>query len=301
MTTVAGPSTARHPTARVRNPALNVSLYERVASLLIALLILVGAVVLLLLIAWLSMNLLFIGQKPVPVRYQQVGGGMDGIDPRGMQLDSPTEQEVAMESDLAEPEFQESVAAVIEALATLPVNLDDPALTEQEEPKRGGGKQTGTGDSPAPGSGPGIPGIPPQERWEISFERGSTLQRYARQLDFFEIELGVLEGTHQVAYAYNLSKSKPDVRRQPRPDPRLYFSWRQGELQQADRELLARAGIPAAGKIILQFYPDPVEQKLLELEENFKGRKASEIRKTRYGIRPAGGGFEFYVIDQTYL
>ena len=37
------------------------------------------------------------------------------------------------------------------------------------------------------------------------------------------------------------------------------------------------------------------------LEEKFANRKGAEIRRTRFAVRPAGKGYAFYVVDQTYL
>jgi hypothetical protein len=190
---------------------------------------------------------------------------------------------------------------VLEAVALREADLDDPTISDEETPHKGGGKQEGTGNRPGYGFGPGKPGIPPHMRWEISFGDGNTLDIYARQLDFFKIELGVYS-PGRVNYAKNLAKSKPDVYSGPSAeDKRLYMSWKQGRLKEADRELIAKSGIQASGRPILQFYPDETEQLLLHLEHDFKGKDASTIRKTRYGVRAVGKGYEFYVIDQTYL
>lgn len=271
--------------------------------MLLALLILIGVVVFCLFAAWLGMRVFFPPFKSVPVRIEQVGGGIEsGIVGESMQLDSPTPQDIAAESDLTEPELQETLKTVLDAVAIREADLADPTLTDEDSTKKGGGQQTGTGNRPGYGfGGTGKPGIPPHMRWEISYGDGSTLDLYARQLDFFGIELGVYT-TGKVTYAKNLSKPKPETYTGPSSaDKRLYMSWRQGKLREADRELMAKAGVPAAGKVVLQFYPDPTEQMLLHLEHDFKGKDASTIRKTRFGVRPAGKGFEFYVIDQSYL
>jgi hypothetical protein len=115
------------------------------------------------------------------------------------------------------------------------------------------------------------------------------------------VQLGVV-ADEEILYAYNLSQPVPSTSTGRRVDEkRMYMSWRSGKLQEADRELLGRAGLPTAAKIMLQFYPENTEQLLLIAEKNFKGRDAGEIRKTRFGVRQAGNAFEFYVIDQTYL
>lgn len=279
------------------------SAYERVASMLLALLILIGVVAFCLLMAWLGSRVFFPPLKSVPVRLEQVGGGVEsGVVGESMQMDSPTPQDVAQESDLVEPDFQDTLKTVLDAVALREADLDTPADTEQDTLNKGGGQQIGKGNVAGYGSGPGKPGIPPQLRWQIHFDAGGTLDGYARQLDFFKIELGVLE-KKQVTYASNLSFPKPTLRTGPGgpAEQRLYFSWRHGQLREADRELVQRAGVQAAGKLVLQFYPDEVEQMLLHLERDYRGLDASKIRRTVYAIRKQGAGYEFYVIDQTPL
>jgi hypothetical protein len=301
VTTVARSASVRRA-AKIGQSA-QVSAYEQVASMLLALLILLGAIAFCLFMAWLGMKVFFPPLKSVPVRLEQVGGGIEsGVVGESMQLDSPTPQDIAAESDLTDPELQETLQTVLDAVALHQADLDIPMESEEETTKKGGGQQTGDGNVAGYGmGGTGRPGIPPQMRWEISFADGQTLDIYARQLDFFHIELGVL-GVGQVTYAKNLSKRKPDVYTGPAAkDKRLYMTWRVGRLKEADRDLINRAGINAAGKFVLQFYPDETEQLLLHVEHDYKGRDASTIRKTRFGVRGAGNGYEFYVIEQTYL
>ncbi|HUY87592.1 MAG TPA: hypothetical protein VMV10_02545 [Pirellulales bacterium] len=303
MTTVAGQTRPRRHAPRIPVTVQQESAYERVASMLLALLILIGVVVFCLLMAWLGSRVFFPPLKSVPVRLEQVGGGIEsGVVGESMQLDSPTPQDVAQESDLVEPDFQDTLKTVLDAVALREADLDTPAETEQDTTNKGGGQQTGTGNVAGYGSGPGKPGIPPHLRWQIHFDAGGTLDGYAKQLDFFKIELGVLD-SKQVIYASNLSFPKATVRTGPGgpSEQRLYFSWRHGKLREADHDLIQRAGVQAAGKMVLQFYPDPVEQMLLHLEQDYRGLDASKIRKTVFGIRKQGKGYEFFVIDQTPL
>lgn len=271
--------------------------------MLLSLLILLGAIALCLFMAWLGMRVLRPPVVSVAVRLEQVGGGFpDGVVGESMQLDSPTNAMVAAESDLVDPDLKSTLDVVLDAVSTNVVNIDIPIESDEVTTKQPGGKQIGDGKVPGWGlGGDGRPGIPPQLRWEISFADGQTLDIYARQLDAFGIELGVL-GVGQVTYAKNLSKPRPDVYTGPTAaDKRLYMMWRVGRLREADRDLVQKAGINPAGKQVLQFYPDPTEQALLRAEKDFKGRDAGTIRKTRFGVRPAGKTYEFYVIEQTYL
>jgi len=280
---------------------LTVSAYDRAASWLIALLILIGLAVGLMLFVWFTSKI-FVHPKAVAVTIQQVGGGSEtGVIGESKQIDSPNPQQVAQETDLREPEFQQALETVTATVASRKAQLADPSLTDPLEAK-GGGRSQGTGSQVGRGSGDGPPGYPPAQRWEIRFAEGSTLEEYAKALDFFKIELGVVGATNQIVYVTNLAKSTPDQRTGGRDkEDRLYMSWRQGKLQEADRELASRAGLSAQGKVIVQFYPAEVEQQLLVLEKKFANRDASQIRRTRFGVRKAGAGFEFYVVDQTPL
>jgi len=138
------------------------------------------------------------------------------------------------------------------------------------------------------------------QRWEIQFAQGINVETYARQLDFFGIELGVLGGADEVLYLSKLSQQQPDQRTGPASeDDRLYMTWQRGTLRDADLQLLARAEVAAGGKVLALFYPREVEQKLAQLEiEHAEEHKADQIRKTVFGIRPDGDDFEFYVLEQ---
>jgi hypothetical protein len=293
------------PAQPVRWPAppatLRVSRYERVASLLLALLVIIGLCVGCLLVIWLT-NQIFVTQRAIPVMMADVGGGSEtGIVGESKQLDSPNPTEVAQESDYREPEFQQTLAAVSEAVAARKVDLDDPALTDQFE-GQGGGRMQGTGTRVGRGRGEGLPGYPRAQRWEIRFSEGNTLEEYARELGFFKIEIGALSAASQILYATELAGGTPRLRNGRRADEdRLYMSWTQGKLQDADRELLSRAGINGSGKVVVQFYPPEVEQALAVLEEKYAGHKAHEIQKTIFGVRPSGAGFAFHVISQKLL
>ena len=48
------------------------------------------------------------------------------------------------------------------------------------------------------------------------------------------------------------------------------------------------------------FIPRALEPDLIGKERTRAGSNVDIIRRTRFGIRPQGSSFEFYVIDQTY-
>jgi len=141
----------------------------------------------------------------------------------------------------------------------------------------------------------------PWRRWEIRLLEGHTLETYARQLDFFGIELGVLEPGGRIVYVFNLSQARPATRvGEAAAERRCYLTWHSGALRRADEELLARAKVDAKGKVILKFLPPAVERRLAELEQAEAGADLSRVERTCFGIRAAGSGYEFFVYKQTF-
>ena len=269
---------------------LRVSAYDRVASMLIALLIVVGFFVLLLFLIWVTNNVL-IGPHVVPVELLEPGGA-EGRLGTEKGFEEPDVQQV---EDILEPEFEDTVDAISETVSTRLAHLETLQYGAQ-------GAGAGGNLDRGPGGEGNADVIPRWERWETRYE-SSSLEAYTQQLDFFGIELAATGGGKPlIEYASNLSQSQPSRRTgQPGKEDRLYMLWRSGPLQRADRELLTAAGIDVRGRILVQFYPRPVEQMLAQLERaHTPNREVTEIRKTVFGVRPSGQKYEFYVIDQEF-
>jgi len=298
-TTAPGPdSPARlDPVERQR---FQVTPYDRAASMLVALLILVGVIVVGMFAIWLT-NRVYVPNVAVPVEMENVGGSEEGSLGEGQELDAPDDEMFAEQTDLSEPELQETVAMLNDALAEQLANLDDPLLNaELEAGSRD--KRTGAGSSAPLGSGDGDGGgFARPQRWRIQFD-STTLTAYARQLDAFSIELAAIR-PGRVEYASGFSGGQPQRRTAgaDAKDDRLYMSWQGGTLQQFDMQLLQKAGIDPRGKIVVQFYPQAVENRLAQLERSFANREANQIRRTTFGIRMDGGRADFYVISQEPL
>jgi len=266
---------------------LKVSHYDRVSSMLLALVVLLGVVVFVLLVIWLT-NRIFLRQAAVAVELLELGSG-EGPLGGGRELAEPIDEEIEAE----EPAVQQTLAAIADAVALKSVQLDDPAWGGRAGPGEGGGPG-GRGGGTGSGSGA-------TRHWEVRFIKGNTLESYARQLDFFGIELGVLMPGNKVVYAFNLAKRKPDTRTAAADqEKRYYLTWRSGGLQEADRELLTRAGISSTGRIILKFLPRKLEIHLAGMEKAHAGRHAENVRKTRFEVRSDGAGrYLFSIVDQS--
>jgi hypothetical protein len=279
---------------------LRVSAYDQVASLLIASLILVGFFVLLMFIVWLTSRLLFT-QAPVPVEMLEYSGRGDHAAGFERDLEEPGMEEM---EELNEPSLEATLEAVTDVVTSQAASFDVIA-TNAAATSRG----KGMGDSRGPGPlGDGTDEIvPPWERWEIRFT-SSGLDAYASQLDFFKIELGAGGGGFaKVDYARNLAKGSPDTRKgDPDAEKRLYMSWQKsnGALAAFDRRLLQRAGISTQGRFVLQFYSKELERQIFDVEYRYAAAQGHtdqrEWLKTVFGVRAAGRGYEFYVIEQSY-
>jgi hypothetical protein len=142
--------------------------------------------------------------------------------------------------------------------------------------------------------------IPRAQRWEVFIPEGLTLAEYSQQLDGVGIEVGMLTGDGTIEYVTGISQLTPGRRQGTASDEhRLYLAWTRADLLAADRELLAQVGLDAKDKVVLQFFPEAIEQKLAELETAFANRPADRIYRTRFGIQKTITGFEFHVIEQT--
>jgi hypothetical protein len=288
---------------------LAVSRYDQVASMLVSLLIVLGVVTLMMFLVWLSGRIFWVTPS-VPVNVlEDVGGGGSGSGPlTGGQgeLEAPSLDEIgATASPAPVDQAIGAMGAIAAVVSSRSADLD--VLEGDTTPGAGLGHGEGTGVGDGRGKGPGGPGtadgVPAYERWEVRMS-ATSLTEYAKQLDFFKVELGVAGGgVPTVEYISNLSADKPTVRTgQPKDERRLRLLHRSGELRQADRQLAAKAGVKADGRIIFQFYDQQTYQLLLTLENARKGnRRIAEVRRTIFGVKENNGRYEFYVIDQQFV
>lgn len=279
---------------------LRVSTFDEVSGMLIALLVTVGFIFLVLLAIWITSQTWFYPKPPpmVLLPEPEPGGGGNGAQSMN-ELDEPVPEEIEQNED-PPPEV------VLEAVTDL-ASMQAAVVDDLKPMSQGKGQGRGTGDGR--GVGPGGDGdadiIPRWERWVIKYASDST-EAYARQLDFFGIELGAVGGSaggQNVDYASAFSTGSPRRRSGPADqEKRLYMTWRSGDLARADVELLTAAGVRAQGRITMQLYPKEVEDQLAVLEnQRSGGRDVRGVLKTIFGVRAvAGGRYEYYVTDQFY-
>ena len=268
---------------------LKVSAHDRVSSIIVSMLFLVGFLVFLLFLLWLTSRA-FVSQPTVPVQYLDELAGAEPSLGAGREFEEPGLEDI---QDLTAPQMEDMLAAVTEVASTTQASAE--AMTHRIAQGVGGGERRRAG-------GGGNASVPRWERWEVLFT-STSLADYAQQLQSFGIELAAAGGgMDQVDYASGLTKTRPVRRSAPGSnEQRLYMSYRSGQLKAFDRQLLQRAGIPVEGRLIVQFYPPNVEGRLAVLEQQKAGhRPLADIRKTVFAVRKSRRGYSFEVIDQQY-
>ena len=272
---------------------------DYVASLLMSLLIVLGGLVLLLFIYWLTVAFTW-KSGGIKLEEERIAGRGDHAAGFERDIEPPGAEEVEV---LAEPTLERTLEAVTDAASTVAASLDS-VNSDTDATVQGKGR----GDSRPPGPlGEGDDIVPRYERWELKFQ-SKGLKPYADQLDFYKIELASIGGSATVDYATSVSTS-PKKRSGTSADEnklqRLYFMWRtDGPLKQFDIQLLGQAGVKTQGRMILKFIPKDLEEKLAQAEmiyANGKGHTSvKEIAKTVFESRGASGAYEFVVIEQFY-
>ncbi|MDA8744469.1 hypothetical protein N9N28_07550 [Rubripirellula amarantea] len=277
---------------------LRVSHFDVVTSFFMALMLFIGIFVTMLFIIWLTSRFSFGPVAIEPIIENPAGRGEN---PEGFERDfePPGAEEV---EELMEPTLQDTIEAVTDAVSSVAASLttNDTAATATTS-------GTGAGDSRPPGpEGEGEDIVPRFERWQLDFSaRDKTA--YAKQLDYYKIELGAVGGKIQGLDIVNNLVSSPKARRiaDASTEKRLYFMFKTASpLLQYDRQMLAQAGVQLDGRSTLKLIPKDLENLLAKIELDFaksKGHQSvTELAKTVFESTAEGDGYAFKVISQRY-
>lgn len=287
----------------IKPPVLKVTRYDLAFAAVVAAFLGMVAACLLVTSIWWT-NRLPPKAKAVPVEMFELPGGFEeGFVDETLRVDSP-EPEVQNASPTEITAEQLEIAESLETVTELSDAAMEPVQQQFEAAISNVGKvgsSRGTGRR-ALGMGPGKGGIPREQRWFIRFADRSELETYARQLDFFKIELGALLPDGRLAYLRNVSSAKPEVRyaQSGKEETRMYMTWQAGERRLADVQLFAKAGVNVPVEApIFHFYPPEVESQLAQLEQNFRGRKPEQIKRTYFVVESVGStAYRFKVLRQ---
>ncbi|WP_237228473.1 hypothetical protein [Rubinisphaera sp. JC750] len=285
-------------------PEMQVTRYDQVSSGLIATVLGLAALMGILTATWL-MNRPDDVQQNVPIELIELPGGVeDGAIDETLLVESPEDPIPDAAPEQMEDEIVE-VEEVFESLTELAeVSAEQLVQQVETDAQTSGevGSREGTGRR-ARGLDSGQGGLPPEQRWYIQFGDERDLDEYARQLDFFGIELGAIMPDGRLIYLLNLAAARPTQResRSGASEARLYMSWQGGKRQQADAELFRKAGLDVKSSRILHFYPLQTERLLATLEQQYANRTIAEIRRTYFLVESDGDGYQFRVTRQSTL
>lgn len=284
-----------------RTPHLKVTKYDTTSAFLMATGAILGLTVFVLLIIWLT-NLTPKATDDT-IAIEMVGGGYeDGAPDETLNVESP-EDPSDDPSVAEEPSEETELMEMLENVVELSENATQMVVTEIQvsgaENKGTPGSAVGTGRRPL-GAGGGKGGYPREQRWFVKFADKSSLKVYARQLDFFKIQLGAYFPEQQkLVYLSNVSQDNPTVREKTQgKDDRLFMNWKGGDRRKADLELYRKAGINASGANIVHFYPKETEQMLVRAERAYQNQPSNRIRRTYFTVTPDGDGYTFTVTRQ---
>lgn len=287
-----------------KSPVMRVTQYDQVSSSLIALVLALIIAVLWLSIVWFTNRL---PQTENDVALEMVdlaGGAEDGSPDEELLVESP-EDPVDDPSQIDTPTDENQVEEMLDSVVELSDKATQQVQQQMQTDLTNSGKvgsAAGTGKR-ALGFGPGKKGIPREQRWFIKFSDRGSLIDYARQLDYFKIELGALLRNGKMIYLSNVSSEKPVSRTATSgaDEKRLYMTWQGGQRRTSDLSLFKKAGYDVTGAILFHFYPKETENKLLLREKQYRNKKFDEIRRTYFTVRSSRGGYDFEVTRQTYF
>jgi len=297
-------------------PVIRVTGYDRVWSTLVALLAVLVVAVWFLFLVWDSFRPHVAKlQQPIEIIPDESGGVENGSPTDSLKLEGTGPERAdatpGEASDDSRPEVVDVLqnvsleAASADAASAVTAGSSDQLQLDTApvaSPK--GGFALGTGTKPALGGGRGSKGgWPRDQRWYVYFPDEGSLTQYARELDFFGIEIGALMPDRTITYLSQLGGAKPTVRNvaNGEGEKRLFFTWQGGKRRQADVQLFTNAGVAIGpDSIIFHFYPPATENLLAVKERDYGKRPIRQIRRTFFTVISSGDGYDFEVTRQVY-
>ncbi len=279
---------------------LQPSRFDLITSFFMALILLVGTLVLMLCFVWLTSRW-SIRPRAIESIAQRTSGTPN---PEGFERDfePPGIEEV---EELIEPTLPETMQTLTNAVSTVAASL---VTLETSSAEASHGKQAGDSRPAGPETGEDARNITPRHlRWQLEFT-ARDLPSYAKQLDYFRIELGAVGGNVQGVDVVSNLVGPIKHRRlvDTATEKRLYFLWNSpSPLMKFDQRLLQQGGVELANRTIVKFIPAELENETLtKLELEYAQSKGYEsvtsIAKTVFECKPQSKGYHFVVTSQRY-
>jgi hypothetical protein len=194
--------------------------------------------------------------------------------------DMPNREEAV---DTAPPDLANDLLQMIQQ-----TDFTDPSQAQRNRGAEGAGYGT-------KGKGFGKGGTSRAQRWVIEWGSDTEIG-YRRKLDFLKIYIGAVRGGQLVGAVRGFGNAPRETNAKP---PDLWFVHQDKTRVDTDRKLLREAGVPVSPTdIICQFYPPELQAQMVAVETKHQGKKENEIKKTVFGIKSSGSGYELAVLDQ---
>ena len=273
-----------------------VSSYDSMNAFLISAIMLVGFMVTLLFIIWLTMVLDFSGRSPAMlVAYEEPFGNEK---PEGFE-DDIYEPGVEEFPEVETPQLKDALEAVTDAVSSVKANLE---ARDGDAAEMGRGKGFGSRDG-GPGTG-NADVIPEHKRWKIDYE-SNNISEYAKQLSFFEIDIGVIqENTNGIVRLRNVGGAPQTISTDRNAEKKsLYFTHEKRRMRRWDETLVKNNRVDLDGSFTVQFYPMKTRVLLRQIEQAYLtevGRTLRDVRRTYFKVVPSAGGFEFKLTDMNF-
>ena len=278
----------------VDNIEIETTAYDRLSSWLTTLILLVGFLVATLFLIWSTSVFEFNNNVTDPITL---------IEPRDDREDTEDDEldpGVEKFAEVDAPQLSETLEAVSNAVSTIRVT-EQSNIGEEAEIGKGD-------DNRIPSIDPDTPsiedGIPAYKRWKIAYEV-DNLQTYKKQLDFFNIQIGVAEPVgDRVFRISNVSKKPTAVQRTRAEESKsLRFSHTKARIKRWDEQICRSAGVQTAGNLMVQFYDANTKNIIAKVEDDYLksvGRELKDVRRTNIKLVPSGSSFEFVVESCQY-
>ncbi len=272
------------------------SAYDRMSAWLTALILLVGFVVATLFLIWLTSVFKF--ERNVAPPFIPATQGEDGNDmPEGFE-DDELDPGVEDFAEVETPQLAEALEAVSNAVSTIRANSEHVSGDAAQMGKGGG---YGSREGGPSGSGDGIPDY---KRWKIVYEVDNQAT-YKDQLDYFGIQIGVVESVGEVVWRVSDVSKGVSVAKSSREQEAksLRFSHAKLRMKKWDQQIAQQAGVDTNGALMVQFYSQDTRLTIAKAEDDYlkrAGRELKDVRRTNIKVEANGGGFEFRIVDCVY-
>jgi hypothetical protein len=273
-----------------------VSTYDLVNAFLVSMLIVVGTMVAIMFLIWLTM---IWNRREPPLRFI-VDPSFGNEKPEGF-ADDIYEPGVEEFPEVETPQLADALEAITQAVSTVRANLE---ARDGDAAEMGKGRGFGSRDG-GPGTG-NFRGVPEHKRWKIEYQ-AANITEYAKQLSFFNIDIGVISNSNnevvrlqQPGPSGNLLNSNRETENNNKS---LYFIHEKLRLRRWDESLVRQKGVDLTSKFTVQFYPEATRVVLRQVEGQYlhdQQRQLVDVRRTRFKVVPDGSSYAFEIVEVEY-